>query len=262
MKKITVITVCYNSRETIEYTMKSVLNQTYTNLEYVIVDGNSNDGTYEIVCSYEKLFQECDIHFKHISESDNGIFDAMNKATVMASGDFLIFINSDDLLASPTIIDDIFKNSDYDDFSVVYGNHYTRYNKYRKETYAEELDRISLTMPFSHQVAFIKRNSLLERLYNLKYNICADYDFFLYLYIKGEKFFYVDYFVSYFAEGGICQNNVGKTTGQVFQIRRDQGIINKKNYLFAYLRMKQYIFRQNTKDLFRLNKNLTGYVEY
>ena len=87
---ISVITVCYNVASSIEKTMLSVLNQTYKNLEYIIIDGNSTDGTVDIIKRYAERLTFW------ISEPDNGIYDAMNKGIVKATGEFLIFMNAGD----------------------------------------------------------------------------------------------------------------------------------------------------------------------
>ena len=92
-KKVSVITPCFNSEKTIRKTLDSVLNQTYNNYEYIIVDGKSTDGTLKIIEEYKTKFGE---KLKFISEKDTGIYDAMNKGIAMASGDIIGIVNSDD----------------------------------------------------------------------------------------------------------------------------------------------------------------------
>lgn len=99
--KISIITVSYNSKSTIATTFQSVANQTYKNLEYIVVDGGSEDGTLDLIKKYEKYID------KWISEPDKGIFDAMNKGVQMATGDVVGLLNSDDLFNSDRVIEKV-----------------------------------------------------------------------------------------------------------------------------------------------------------
>lgn len=101
MNKVSIITVSYNSVDTIQDTIESVLNQKYPNIEYIIVDGNSNDGTMEVVSKYRDKIT------KVVSEPDNGIYDAMNKGIVLATGDFVGILNSDDVYSDSSVIEDV-----------------------------------------------------------------------------------------------------------------------------------------------------------
>lgn len=99
--KISIITVCYNSATTLEKTILSVAGQTYANIEYIIVDGNSNDGTLDIIQNQEDKIT------KWISEPDKGLYDAMNKGIAMATGDIVGILNSDDTFYSNTVLAEI-----------------------------------------------------------------------------------------------------------------------------------------------------------
>jgi glycosyltransferase involved in cell wall biosynthesis len=99
--KISIITVCYNSAATIEKTIQSVANQTYTNIEYIIVDGNSKDGTLDIIKKQKDKITQW------ISEPDKGLYDAMNKGIAMATGDIVGILNSDDTFFSNTVLSEI-----------------------------------------------------------------------------------------------------------------------------------------------------------
>ena len=99
--KFTIITVCYNSEKYIEHAIKSVLGQTYRDIEYIIIDGNSTDHTLEIVNRYSHSIS------KIISEPDNGIYDAMNKGVEQANGDVIGFLNSDDIYINNQVIEEV-----------------------------------------------------------------------------------------------------------------------------------------------------------
>lgn len=102
--KISLITTSYNSETTISDTLSSVLFQSYSNIEYIIVDGGSSDETISIIKEYEPLFNG---RLKWISEKDDGIYDAMNKGIQMASGDIVGILNSDDLFFDSNVLEDI-----------------------------------------------------------------------------------------------------------------------------------------------------------
>src|SRR5690606_11151151 len=104
--KISIITIVYNNVRDIEYTIRSVMKQTYANIEYIIVDGFSTDGTLDVI---EKYREEIAIL---ISEKDNGIYDAMNKGLNVATGDYVLFLNSGDELYEDMTLEKVFSSAD------------------------------------------------------------------------------------------------------------------------------------------------------
>ena len=113
--KVSIVTVSFNSEKTIEDTIISVQNQTYTNIEHIIIDGLSSDNTMKIVNRYE--------HLKSISEDDDGIYHAMNKGIFNASGQIIGFLNSDDVFENNNVIRDIVNEFEKDEKAdIVYGN--------------------------------------------------------------------------------------------------------------------------------------------
>ncbi len=117
--RISLITITYNSISTISDTINSILNQTYTDLEYIIIDGASKDNTLSIVKEYEPLFNG---RMKWISEPDKGIYDAMNKGIRMATGDIIGILNSDDLFMDNNVLKDVVQAFTYNDIDSIYGN--------------------------------------------------------------------------------------------------------------------------------------------
>ena len=122
--KVSVITVCFNAEKTIRDTIESVLSQSFTDFEYIIVDGKSKDNTNGIIAGFDDAFSAKGIEYKHVSEPDNGIYDAMNKGAGLASGEWIIFMNADDRFSDPEVLKDIFGDCDYSGYDVVYGDSY------------------------------------------------------------------------------------------------------------------------------------------
>ena len=117
--KVTIVTVAYNSIATLEDTIKSVLAQTYADMEYIIIDGASTDGTQELVRSYESIFNG---RLKWISEKDKGIYDAMNKGIKMATGDVVGILNSDDYFTNDDVIERMAQSFEDKNLDAVYGD--------------------------------------------------------------------------------------------------------------------------------------------
>ena len=117
--KISIVTSTYNSEKTVRDTLGSIYNQSYKNVELIIIDGNSKDKTLEIIRHYEKLFQG---RLRYISEPDKGIYDAMNKGIRMATGDIIGILNSDDLYMDENVLIDIHDTFANNNVDAIYGN--------------------------------------------------------------------------------------------------------------------------------------------
>lgn len=170
---ITVVTVCYNSEDTIEETMQSVLCQTYADKEYLIIDGDSSDRTMEIVRKYDAY--DC---IRAISEPDGGLYDAMNKSLGMAKGDYIIFLNSGDVFCDENVLQDISTHLTED---IVYGNVIRRkHNGDIVEKYPGKHKLFWLLLQgkmVSHQVLFTKTDIMRKYGFDESYKITADFNF-------------------------------------------------------------------------------------
>ncbi len=183
--KITVVTICYNAENTIEKTILSVLNQTYENIEYIVVDGASKDGTMKIVNKYHNRISRI------ISESDKGIYDAMNKGIDNTTGDYCLFMNSGDYFYSNDSVYNAVELFD-EDAAVIYGNTEYRYD-YGTEIHPPLKLQYVLKGAFCcHQSAFFRTDVIRNYRYDLSFKIVADWALFRTLYINGEKFQYID----------------------------------------------------------------------
>jgi glycosyltransferase involved in cell wall biosynthesis len=196
--KISVITISYNEEKVIEKTIQSVINQTYSEYEYILIDGGSNDKTIEIAENYSSKIT----HF--ISEPDKGIYDAMNKGINYASGDYIIFMNSGDIFNNIYTLSDIFSNDINSD--VIYGNTSYLINEKQVLVKASKLNRMWFRLPFCHQSVFVKSEIMKKFYFDTKYEIIADFNFFYKLYIERFSFYYVDKIFSICNIEGISNN--------------------------------------------------------
>lgn len=183
--KISIITVCYNSSSTIEKTILSVKYQTYKDIEYIIVDGNSKDSTVEII---EK---HTDIITKWISEPDKGLYDAMNKGIEMSTGDFIGILNSDDIFNSNLVIEEVVNFHKKFDLEASVGNivQHKENGKivrlYSSKYWNPEKLRIGFMPP--HPSIFFKKD-LFKKYgeYDLGFKIGADYELITRFFLKNK----------------------------------------------------------------------------
>ena len=189
--KISLITATYNSASTLRDTMQSVVNQTFKDVDYIIVDGGSKDGTLGIIKEFETLFAD---HLRWISEPDKGIYDAMNKGIKMATGDVVGILNSDDFLASDDVLEKVdvtFTNNPTVDG--IYGDvRYVKWDETSKTVRmfsGKNFTRKKLCwgkMP-PHPSFYVKKQCYEKfGLYSLNYPICADYDMFVKMFWEGN----------------------------------------------------------------------------
>jgi len=188
---ITIVTVCKNAKATIRNTMQSVLDQTFTNYEYIIVDGLSTDDTCKIIKEYINKFKNKGITIKYISEKDKGIYDAMNKAINMAEGKWINFMNADDKFNNNYVLEKIFKHK-LENYDIIYGNT-VQINKNQKVfSKGRPLRAIKNNLPFCHQSCFTKTILMKKHPFNLSYKIASDYNFFLGAYFNSYRFHYIN----------------------------------------------------------------------
>lgn len=199
--KFSVAIVTYNASKYIEELLTSIYNQTYNNIEVVYVDGNSSDNTLEIIKKYK---QEEDIL---LSEPDQGVYDAMNKALDLASGDFLIFMGSDDHFLSFRVLEEVANaiNKVGDKDSLYYGGCYMDASHVVVNKVQTNWSWIRGTM--CHQGIFYPKHIYKKHQYNLKYKINADYAYNLKLW-RTVRFQHIDVVISFFNSNGLSGSNL------------------------------------------------------
>lgn len=195
--KFTIVTVSYNAADTIEDTILSVSNQKGVDLEYIIIDGKSSDGTIDIIDNYQKKGYVS----LWISESDKGIYDAMNKALDIASGDYLIFLGADDVFYNTNVLKDV-ERKIKDMTCIYYGRVIYKSGLLSRGEIKNALDLCRVNI--SHQSIFYPKPVFSKKRYNLKYKIYADYVYNMELFSENTNpFVFLDQIISVFNEQGI-----------------------------------------------------------
>ena len=193
--KISVVTVTYNAEEFIEKSIKSVLTQTYENVEYIIVDGESSDGTLKIIDKYK---DKIDIL---ISEKDSGIYDAMNKGIIAATGEWVHFLNAGDTFSENNTLQTL--SLHIDDVDILYGDLYlVHINNTKRYLPSFGTEMIFENPPCWHQAMLINLAYHKNTLYDMRYLLASDYDFMLKSYFAGKKFKYIHYPFCDYLTGG------------------------------------------------------------
>jgi glycosyltransferase involved in cell wall biosynthesis len=207
---ITIITVAYNAIATLESTMNSVFALKYPDIEYIVIDGGSRDGSVELIRKHEKR-----IH-KWLSEPDKGIYDAMNKGLQYASGNWVIFMNCGDRFASPDAIDFFLELST--DADVVYGDALVKYPTFTTKFPTYPIDQCWRVMPFCHQACFVRVDIIKHFRFDLQYRLSSDFDQILRMYVAKKKFLQVDRLISlYDYTDGASIRNMMRSMTERFQ---------------------------------------------
>jgi len=229
MRKLSIVTITFNSEQYLEQTIRSVIGQSYADIEYIVVDGGSNDGTLDIIRKYDS---EID---RWISEPDEGIADAMNKALSLATGDFVYFLHSDDYL-------------DFDDAIEKASRHLTTeediflFSIYLEKDGERVLRRprgfnawINFKTGVYHQ-SVICSKSLFEKIgpFDTDFRIAMDYDFFLRAYRRGIKTRVIDLPLATMRLIGVSSQNDWPSLRERFA---DERKLHRKNCQSAGMRL-------------------------
>ena len=234
---ISIITVCLNEIGNIEKTCESIIEQSYDDYEWIVIDGGSNDGTIE----YLSNFQDRILHF--VSEKDEGIYDAMNKGIKLSSGKYVIFLNGGDYFFSKNSLSFFEENRTED---LIYGD-----LKYHNSKDIKNFpDNISLKYfrnnMLPHQATFYKRD-LFDKLglYDQSYSIAGDYEFNTRVFkLSSPSYLHIAQIITVFRENGISNINKFK------QLRKSENHKVRKKYFLTYLFSLKSL-RQEIRDLLK-----------
>ena len=240
MLKFSIVTVCFNEVETIERTIQSVLAQDYQDVEYLVIDGGSNDGTVELA---EKYTGD---GITLISEKDNGIYDAMNKALNLASGDILYFLNADDYFYDNNVLSFAAECFEHDqtveilsgkimffNTPIINGKHYHRDNFLFK-------NKLELYKNPNGQQCIFSRKFIFDKIgnFNLAYPLCADYEWLIRAINNNTNIHFVDRYFSNVDYQGVSYTR----NSQRLKEKRKIILLNstlKESFLFLLLGLKQ-----------------------
>jgi glycosyltransferase involved in cell wall biosynthesis len=246
-KKISIITINYNNLDGLKRTVESVIKQTYKEFEYIIIDGGSTDGSKEYIQATNKYFDYW------VSESDNGIYNAMNKGILQAKGDYLLFLNSGDKLCNNDIFNHIKENST--DFDVLYGDLiFSEKSRIRK--YNEPISfKYFMNSALGHPSILLKRDLFINKRYNEEFKIVSDWIFLFEAFLEGRSFKYLNFVISEFEGGGISDNeelvNIERTNyiNQKFPIIGDEFLKLQNDLYSLSVQVKQRKLKYKIKTV-------------
>ena len=229
--KISIITITYNSAKTLQRALASILSQTYKDIEHIIVDGASDDGTVEIIKAYAEAHQ----NVRWVSEKDDGIYNALNKGIRMATGDVIGFLHSDDVLNSADSIEQIATAFESSQADVVYGDlQYCKGGKVVRQWKSNAFNPRALKFGWMppHPTVYV-RKEVYEQvgLYDEWFRISADYDMLLRIFTAGYKTHYIPEVMVSMETGGASNKN---TKARLSKTQEDF-IVLKKNHVGAGL---------------------------
>tara|TARA_B110000090_G_scaffold159286_1_gene175486 strand:- start:508 stop:1257 length:750 start_codon:yes stop_codon:yes gene_type:complete len=238
---ISIITVVYNGVKTLEQTIQSVINQTYKNIEYIIIDGGSVDGTVDIIKKHEDQIA------LWISEPDKGLYDAMNKGISKAKGLLVGMINSDDWYEDNAVelIADAFQK--HPDKQIFHGNRYDvlkNGTKSIRKFDSSELKFIYHGMVYNHPSMFVHKDIYEVNRYNVKLKSLSDYQLVLKIYLENKNLFlYINKcYVNYRLDGISSQLSLKEKLHEGFVSRKKAGLILSKNIISLIFRFLITIF--------------------
>ncbi|HYG75309.1 MAG TPA: glycosyltransferase family 2 protein [Planctomycetota bacterium] len=212
---LSVITAVLNRREKVERMIQSVAAQSYSNIEHILIDGGSTDGTVDVLRRYD------DTLAYWISEPDRGIFDAMNKGMALASGDYVSILNSDDAYA-PDCAERVAREIEVTHADVIYGDYIFQLEDLNLQKRIVASLNLEKGMTIGH--AYFVSRKLLERvgLFDLDYRFASDLDFAIRLRQSGATFAKVDAALQYFSSGGAAELHLSEASREGTRIMKQR----------------------------------------
>lgn len=225
--KITIITVTRNDVEALRKTISSVVGQDYPDVEFIIIDGGSGDGTVEVIKAHAARIAYW------ISEPDRGIYDAMNKGLAMATGSWVNFMNAGDTFHGMDTLSGLMA-FDLDGYGVVYGDSFARYPRSTVFKPAGAPAEMIKGMVFCHQAAFVRRELIGAGGFDLSFPIGADFKMLFGLYASGCQFKKLSFTIAIFDASGISNQKMLQSAQEHFAIVKGYKELNLSERLYHY----------------------------
>ncbi|MDY0193877.1 MAG: glycosyltransferase family 2 protein [Aliarcobacter butzleri] len=233
---ISIITVVFNGEKYLEETIQSVTNQTYDNVEYIIIDGGSSDGTLDIIKKYEDKIDYW------VSEKDKGIYDAMNKGIDAASGEFINFLNAGDRFVDEHVLEKIFAKLDTSSCDLIYGSSVVTGDQENVLLEPKKFTKFNLyfwnTRVVCHQAMFVRKDIVGK--YSMKYRLKGELNWYLDLVEKVKSYKIVEFSIVFYALGGAGDINYKLNTLEslkvVFARNVILGCVSLPVIAFKYIR--------------------------
>ena len=251
--KITVIMATYNAEKTIEKTIRSIVTQTYKNIELIIIDGGSKDKTIEIIKKYKKYISYW------VTEKDNGIYDALNKGIKRASGEYIYILGADDFFCDNNIIENVASNLD-DDIDILSGpvflmqfNMKKLFNNYSREikNNLDEKDLINILLP-PHQGLFVKSDIMKKYLFDIKYKLRADFKFELIMLTSNLNIKFVDFPIAFYSVEGVSNRKIIEMVEETILVLKELEYISLNYRYKDKMRIKIKLIFKELLKIFKL----------
>lgn len=255
MPKLSIITINLNNLPGLQKTMQSVLEQKFTDYEYIIIDGGSTDGSKEYIAQHSNKLAYW------VSEMDKGIYNALNKGIAHTNGKYCMFLNSGDFLLNEEVLKDSFEIILQQEADIYYGDILLEFENGEQtiQQHAPVLDLNFLEKrTLNHQASFIKR-ILFDELgnYNEKYGLVADYAFYLNAFLKGKDFWYINKVMVHYKRDGISSRQMELYMQQMKQVWKEMVPLPVEKLLH-----ENKLLQENDRRIFiRLGKKMDNFYQ-